>query len=124
MYYVFLYGHHLQQKSVNQPGKVAYPARGHVYGKMNISLSPFAPENLVSRDGSGHPAPRQPARSPHLRRIWCLLAELLPRFPRRRPFIYYTANRPRVSREFISGGSLHRAESPPAQGQQFSMWFQ
>ena len=28
---------------------------------MNISLSPFAPENLVSRDGFGSPAPRQPA---------------------------------------------------------------
>ena len=28
---------------------------------MNISLSPFAPENLVSRDGFGSPIPRQPA---------------------------------------------------------------
>ena len=33
-------------------------------GKMNISLSAFAPENLVSRDGFGSPVPRQPA---HLR---------------------------------------------------------
>ena len=30
-------------------------------GKMNISLSPFAPENLVSRDGFGSPVPRHPA---------------------------------------------------------------
>ena len=30
-------------------------------GKMNISLSPFAPENLISRDGFGSPVPRQPA---------------------------------------------------------------
>ena len=30
-------------------------------GKMNISLSPFAPENLASRDGFGSPVPRQPA---------------------------------------------------------------
>ena len=29
--------------------------------KMNISLSAFAPENLVSRDGFGSPVPRQPA---------------------------------------------------------------
>ena len=29
---------------------------------MNISLSPFAPENVVSRDGIGRPLPRQPAR--------------------------------------------------------------
>ena len=30
---------------------------------MNISLSPFAPENLVSRDGFGRPVPRQRAHS-------------------------------------------------------------
>ena len=30
-------------------------------GKMNISLSAFAPENLVSRDRFGNPDPRQPA---------------------------------------------------------------
>ena len=29
--------------------------------KMNVSLSAFAPENLVSRDGFGSPVPRQPA---------------------------------------------------------------
>ena len=28
---------------------------------MNYSLSPFAPDNLVSRDGFGSPVPRQPA---------------------------------------------------------------
>ena len=28
---------------------------------MHISLSPFAPEDLVSRDGFGSPVPRQPA---------------------------------------------------------------
>ena len=28
---------------------------------MNIFLSPFAPENLISRDGFGSPVPRQPA---------------------------------------------------------------
>ena len=33
-------------------------------GTMNISLSAFAPENLVSRNGFGSPVPRQPA---HLR---------------------------------------------------------
>ena len=30
-------------------------------GKMNISLSRFAPESLVSQDGFGSPVPRQPA---------------------------------------------------------------
>ena len=28
---------------------------------MNISISPFAPENLVSLDGFGSPVPRNPA---------------------------------------------------------------
>ena len=44
-----------------QPGKVVNPARGHQLKNANISLSPFAPENLVSRDGFGSPGPRQPA---------------------------------------------------------------
>ena len=36
-------------------------------GKMDISLSAFAPENLVSRDGFGSPVPRQ--KPDHLH-IW------------------------------------------------------
>ena len=31
-------------------------------GKVNFSLSPFAPVNLVSRDGFGNSVPRQPAQ--------------------------------------------------------------
>ena len=53
-------------KSKDQPGKVANPARGQLeQGKINISLSPFAPENLVSRDVFGSLVPRQPAHSPY-----------------------------------------------------------
>ena len=47
-------------------------------GKMNISLSPFAPKNLVSRDRFGHSVPRQPAHSPYSGWIWCLLTGFLP----------------------------------------------
>ena len=40
----------------------ANPARGQLNREINISLSAFAPENLVSRDGFfGSPVPRQPA---------------------------------------------------------------
>ena len=47
--------------------------------KMNISLSPFAPENLVSRDGFGSPVPRQPAHlHTQAESAWCLLAGFLP----------------------------------------------
>ena len=35
---------------------------------MSFYLSPFAPENVVSRDRFGRAVPRQPAHSPHLLR--------------------------------------------------------
>ena len=44
--------------------KVANSARGQLNSEnehLHISLSAFAPENLVSRDGFGSPVPRQPA---------------------------------------------------------------
>ena len=46
---------------MDQPGKVANPARGQLNKENNIPLSPCVPENLVSRDGFGRPVPRQPA---------------------------------------------------------------
>ena len=55
---------------------------------MNISLSAFTPENLVSRDGFDSPIPRQPAHL-HTQQAECgsFLRESS-RVPRRRPFIY------------------------------------
>ena len=38
---------------MDQPGKVANPASGQLNWENYFSLSPFAPENLVSRDGFG-----------------------------------------------------------------------
>ena len=35
---------------MDQPGKVANPARGQLNRENNIPLSPCVPENLVSRD--------------------------------------------------------------------------
>ena len=54
------------RRSMDQPGIVANPARGQLNKKdeYNISLSPFAPENLIPRDWFGSPVPRQPAHSP------------------------------------------------------------
>ena len=40
---------------MNQPGKVANPARGQLNKEKNIPLSPCVPENLVSRDGFSRP---------------------------------------------------------------------
>ena len=46
---------------MDQPGKVAYPARGQLNKENNFPLSPYAPEDLVSRDGFSRPVRRQPA---------------------------------------------------------------
>ena len=58
--YICTYGH-TYSKSMDQPGKVGNPARGQLNREMFFPLSPFASENLVSLDGFGNPAPRQPA---------------------------------------------------------------
>ena len=55
---------------------------------MNIPLSPYAPENLVSRDGFSRPAPRQPARLHTQAESGAYLRDSS-RVPRRRPFIYF-----------------------------------
>ena len=46
---------------MDQPGKVANPARGQLNRENIIPLSPCVPDNLVSRDGFSRPVPRQPA---------------------------------------------------------------
>ena len=73
--HVCMYGH-TYSKSVDQPGKVANPAaRGQLNtGKMNISLSAFAPENMYitmnkitltkvgGAGGGGSPPPPPPRK--------------------------------------------------------------
>ena len=61
-------------------GKVATTVCGQLNRKHNISLSPFVPENLVSRDGFGSLVPRQPPHSQNSGGIWCLLRGFLPIF--------------------------------------------
>ena len=89
-------------------------------GKMNISLSPFAPDNLVSRGGFGSPVPRQPAHLHTQTESGAYLRDSF-RFLPASISLFETAIRHHVSPEFI--GSHHcvpmafTAESPPAQGQ-------
>ena len=54
--------------------------------KMNISLSPCVPENLVSRDGFSRPVPRQPAHLHTQAESGAYLRDSS-RVPRRRPFM-------------------------------------
>ena len=62
-------------------------------GKMNIPLSAFAPENLVSRDGFGSPVPRQPTHLQNQAEPGAYLQDSS-RVPRRRPFIYLNRHTP------------------------------
>ena len=55
---------------------------------MNISLSAFAPENLISRDGFGSPVPRQHAHL-HTQVEYGAYLRDSSRVPRRRPSIYF-----------------------------------
>ena len=78
-------------RSKDRPGKVANPARGQLNRERTFSLSPFAPENLVSRDGFRRPVPSRPASACSfsiLRLNLVLTYGIPPDFLRRRPFIY------------------------------------
>ena len=66
----------------DEPGKVANLAHGQLDRE-----SPFAPENLVSRDGLGSPVPHQPAHL-HTQAESGAYLRGSSRFPRRRPCIY------------------------------------
>ena len=72
---------------MDQPGKVANPARGELNKGKTKSLSAFAPENLVSRDGFGSPVPRQPAHLYNQDESGAYLRDSS-RVSRRRPYIY------------------------------------
>ena len=62
-------------------------------GKMDVSLAPFAPENLVSRDGFGSPVPRHPAHLYTQAESGAYLRDSA-RFPRRRSFAYLIRHTP------------------------------
>ena len=77
----------------HQPGMVANRACDQSPQEGKMGLSPFVPEDLISRDRSGRPVPRKPAHSRHPGWIWCLLMGFFPSlcFPRWRPSIPPTA---------------------------------
>ena len=72
---------------MDQPGKVANPARGQLNRENEyILLSPYVPENLVSRNGFSRPVPRQPAHLHTQAESGAYLRDSS-RVPRRRPFM-------------------------------------
>ena len=71
---------------MDQPGKVANPARGQLNRENEHSPVPCVPENLVSRDGFSRPVPRQPAHL-HTRAESGAYVRDSSRVPRRRPIL-------------------------------------
>ena len=71
---------------MDQPGKVANPARGQLNRENSIPLSPRVPENLVSLDEFSRPVPRQPAHLHPQAESGTYLRDSS-RVPRRRPFM-------------------------------------
>ena len=71
---------------MDQPGKVANPARGQLNREHNIPPSPCVSENFVSRDGFSRPVPRQPAHLHTQAESGAYLRDSS-RVPRRRAFM-------------------------------------
>ena len=76
---VHMYGQHL---FIAEYGSTGYGCQSYSWStkqeKYFFSLYPFAPENLVSRDGFDRPVPRQPDHPPHSCWIWGFLTGFLP----------------------------------------------
>ena len=72
---------------------------------MNVSLSAFAPENLVSRDGFGSPVPPQPARLHTQAESGAYLRDSS-RVPRRRPATIQSCDEVFQRRDYIIISSL------------------
>ena len=116
---------------MDQPGKVANPARGQLNRENNIPLSPCVPENLVSRDGVSCPVPRQPAHLHTQAESGAYLRDSS-RVPRRRPFMkppYAIGSVPSLSGHTIAyrWRSLprvrrHRASKPQGSSERVLPW--
>ena len=116
---------------MDQPGKVANPARGQLSRENNIPLSPCVPENLVSRDGFSRPVPRQPAHLHTQAESGAYLRDSS-RVPRRRPFMkppYAIGSVPSLSGHAIAyrWRSLprvrrHRASKPQGSSERVLPW--
>ena len=101
--------------------------------KMNITLSAFVPENLVSLDGFGSPVPRQPAHLHTQAESGAYLRDSS-RVPRRRPFICFEPPHAIGSVPRLSGHAIayrwrslprvrrHRASKPQDSSERVLPW--
>ena len=112
------YSHVPGSKSKDQPGKVTNPGRGRLNRENGNLTVPFAPENLVSRDGSA--VLSRVSLLISILRLNLVLTYGIP--PDFRDGVYLciqTAIHHRVSPEFIESHNCvpmaFTAENPPAQ---------
>ena len=105
---------------MDQPGKVANPARGQLNRENQYSSVPVrACEDLVSRDGFSRPVPRQPAHLHTQTESGDYLRDSS-RVPRRRPSMkppYAIGSLPSFIGSRNCVPMAFTAESPPAHGQ-------
>ena len=117
---------------MDQPGKVANPARGQLNSENNIPPSPCVPESLVSRDGFSRPVPRLPAHLHTQAESGAYLRDSS-RVPRRRPLFmkppYAIGSVPSLSGHAIAyrWRSLprvrrHRASKPQGSSERVLPW--
>ena len=116
---------------MDQPGKVANPARGQPNRENNIPLSPCVPENLVSRDGFSRSVPRQPAHLHTQAESGAYLRDFS-RVPRWRPFMkppYAIGPVPSLSghaiayrRRSLPRVLRHRASKPQGSSERVLPW--
>ena len=74
-----MYGHHTHRACIKR-ARLPILLVVSWAEEIDISLSPFATDNLVSRDGFGRHVPRQPAHSRHLRLNLVLTYGIPPEF--------------------------------------------
>ena len=127
-----MYGH-TYSVSMDQPDKVANPARGQLNREDEHFPVRVRAENLVSRNGSGNPVPRQPAHLHTQDESGAYLRDSS-RVPRRHPLIYLKLPYVIGSVPILSGRAIayqwcslprvlrHRASKPQGSSEQVLPW--
>ena len=131
--YVCMYGH-TYSKRIDQPDKVASPARGQLNRKNEYLPVRVRAENFVSRDGFDSPVPRQPTHLHTQAESGVYLLRDSSRVPRRRPFIHLQPTYAIGSVPSLSGHAIacqwrslpkvrrHGASKPPGSSERVLPW--
>ena len=128
-----MYGHHIQQIMINWVRLPILLVARLKKRKNNIPLSPYVPENLVSRDGFSRPVPRQLAHLHTTQAEYGAYLRDSSRVPRWRPFMkppYAIGSVPRLSGHAtiayrwraLPRVRRHRASKPQGSSERVLRW--